>query len=166
MDVTGSVIKTTMIIKEIHIDGFGIFSEYSLSHFKEGINILIGKNEAGKSTMLKFIRYTLFGYPRFRDQRMQPIYGGNHGGRIKAIVSSNKELIFERKGNDEITLNCEGKSSHNQSQWFQFLGNATKEVFDNIYTFSLDELVDMKSIASSGVEDKLFSIGMGLGMFQ
>lgn len=163
MDVAGSVIKKTMIIKEIHIDGFGIFNKYSVSHFKEGINILIGKNEAGKSTMLKFIRYTLFGYPRFRDQRMQPIYGGNHGGRIKAIVSSNKELIFERKGNDQITLDYEGKSSHNQSQWFQFLGNATKEVFDNIYAFSLDELVDMKSISSSGVEDKLFSIGMGLG---
>lgn len=163
MDVAGSVIKTSMIIKELHIDGFGVFNKYSLTHLKEGINIVVGKNEAGKSTMLKFIRYTLFGYPRSKGQRMQPIFGGSHGGRIKAVVSSNKELTFERNGNDQITLYYEGKSSHNQSQWYQFLGNATKEVFDNIYAFSLDELVDIKSLSTSGVEDKIFSIGMGLG---
>jgi len=152
-----------MIIKEIHIDGFGIFNGFSLKNLKQGINIIIGNNEVGKSTILKFLRYTLFGYPRFKDQRMSPVNGGNHGGRIKSIISSNKEAIFERTGGDQISLHYDGRNSQNETLWFQLLGNATKEIFENVYAFSLDELVGMQSLSSSGVEDKIFSVSFGLG---
>ncbi|MBN2481141.1 MAG: AAA family ATPase [Bacteroidales bacterium] len=163
MDDARSVIKESMIIKEIHIDGFGIFHDYSLKGLKEGVNIITGNNEAGKSTMLKFLRYTLFGYPRYRDQRMQPVHGGSHGGRIIAITSANKDLILERNGNDQISLYHEGQNSQNESLWLQLLGNANKDIFENVYAFSLDELTDIKSLSASGVEDRIFSMGMGLG---
>ena len=93
-----------MIYSEIHIDGFGIFNSFSSKNLKKGINILLGDNETGKSTLLKFLKYTLFGYPRLKDQRMAPLYGGDHGGRIKGILSTGKEVVFERKGNNQINL--------------------------------------------------------------
>jgi len=155
-----------MIFKEIHIDGFGIFNSFSLTNLRQGVNIILGNNEVGKSTLLKFLRYTLFGYPRATVQRMPPIKGGEHGGRIKAILSSQKEVIFERfaggKGGS-INLLFDGKSSENQSHWFQLLDNATSELYNNVYAFSLDELVDISSLSTSGVEDKIFSVGLGLG---
>ncbi|MEK0338004.1 MAG: AAA family ATPase, partial [Nitrosopumilus sp.] len=155
-----------MIFKEIHIDGFGIFNSFSLTNLRQGVTIILGNNEVGKSTLLKFLRYTLFGYPRATDQRMPPIKGGEHGGRIKAILSSQKEVIFERfaggKGGS-INLLFDGKSSENQSHWFQLLGNATSELYNNVYAFSLHELVDLGSLSTSGVEDKIFSVGLGLG---
>jgi uncharacterized protein YhaN len=155
-----------MIFKEIHLDGFGIFNSFSLTNLRQGVNIILGNNEVGKSTLLKFLRYTLFGYPRAIDQRMPPIKGGKHGGRIKAILSSQKEVIFERfaggKGGT-INLLFDGKSSENQSYWFQLLDNATSELYNNVYAFSLHELVDLGSLSTSGVEDKIFSVGLGLG---
>ena len=152
-----------MIIRDIHIDGFGIFSGFSLTGLGHGVNIIRGNNEAGKSTLLKFIRYTLFGYPRFLDQRMAPLKGGQHGGRIRATLSSNSESVFERTGNDRIRLHFQGEETANQAQWFQLLGNASADLFNNVYAFSLDELVGMGSLNDSGVEDRIFSIGLGLG---
>lgn len=155
-----------MIFKEIHIDGFGIFNNFSLTNLRKGVNIILGNNEVGKSTLLKFLRYTLFGYPRTIDQRMPPLNGGTHGGRIISILSSGKEGIFERfaggKGG-KINLLYDKKTSENQSHWSQLLGNATAELYSNVYAFSLDELVNLESLSASGVEDKIFSVGLGLG---
>lgn len=152
-----------MIIKDIHIDGFGIFHDFSLSNLGKGVNILLGENEAGKSTLLKFIRYSLFGYPRLLQDRMQPLNGGNHGGRIRGILSSGKEALFERGGNDKIRLLYDGQESGNISQWSQLLGNASADLYNNVYAFTLDELVSMTSIHDSKMEDKIFSLGLGLG---
>jgi len=152
-----------MIIREIHIDGFGMFNSYSIKNLVKGINILSGENEAGKSTLLKFFKYTLFGYPRFKDQRMAPLYGGSHGGRIKAILSTGSEVVFERKGDDKISVFYNGNSSGNETQWLQFLGNATMDIYENVFAFSLDELKDIDKLSVSGVEDKIFSIGSGMG---
>lgn len=152
-----------MIIKDIYIDGFGIFNGFSLNKINKGINIIVGNNEAGKSTLLKFLRYTLFGYPRFKDQRMPPLRGGSHGGSVKAILSSGKEIVFKRSGDDSISFLYDGVNSQNQSQWAQLLGNASADLYNNVYSFSLEELVDISSLTESGVEDKIFSVGLGLG---
>ncbi len=152
-----------MIISEIHIDGFGMFNGFSIKNLDKGINILLGENEAGKSTLLKFFKYTLFGYPRFKDQRMPPVYGGSHGGRIKGILSTDREVVFERKGDDKIVLLYDGNTSGNETQWLQFLGNATKDIYENVFAFSLHELSGIDSLSVSGVEDKIFSIGSGMG---
>lgn len=152
-----------MIIKGIHIDGFGIFNNFSIRNLGNGLNLVLGDNEAGKSTLLKFLRFTLFGYPRLHDQRMPPLQGGSHGGRVEAILSSGKKVTFERSGNDKIMLHHEGQTSQNQSQWSQLLGNASASLYNNVYAISLDELVDLGSLSESGVEDKIFSVGLGLG---
>jgi len=153
-----------MIISEIHIDGFGLFNDFSSKNLKNGINILLGDNEVGKSTLLKFLRFTLFGYPRFKEQRMSPLFGGNHGGRIKAILSTNKVAIFERKGDNQIALSYDGNISYNETLWLQLLGNATQDIYENVFAFSLAELIDMDSLSVSGVADKIFSIGAGLNI--
>ena len=43
-----------MKIKKLKINGFGKLKDKDIE-LKEGINIIYGKNEAGKSTLLKFI---------------------------------------------------------------------------------------------------------------
>ena len=45
---------------ELHLKGFGKFHDRTIS-FTDGINVIYGKNEAGKSTMHTFIRGMLFG---------------------------------------------------------------------------------------------------------
>ena len=156
-----------MIIKNIHIDGFGIYHDFSLpTHLEKGINILYGENEAGKSTLLQFLRYTLFGYPSARKSpKMEPLAGGKHGGRIVAETLSGDQVIFERHAatkQGQIQLHYNHKVYNDENMWFRLLGNANEKLFNNIYAFTLDELIDYGSLNDSGMQDRLFSIGMGL----
>lgn len=56
-----------MRLLELHIDGFGKFHDRTIS-FNDGINIIYGKNEAGKSTLHTFIRGMIFGIERGRGR--------------------------------------------------------------------------------------------------
>ena len=56
-----------MKILDLHIDGFGKFHNRDIS-FSDGLNIVYGKNEAGKSTLHTFIRGMLFGIERQRGR--------------------------------------------------------------------------------------------------
>lgn len=56
-----------MRLLDLHINGFGKFHDTDVS-FQDGINIIYGKNEAGKSTLHTFIRGMLFGIERQRGR--------------------------------------------------------------------------------------------------
>ncbi|MGY3776855.1 ATP-binding protein [Helcococcus sueciensis] len=48
------------MIKKIYINNFGKFNNYELE-FDKGLNVIYGKNESGKSTILNFILMVLYG---------------------------------------------------------------------------------------------------------
>ena len=54
-----------MTLNELTIRGFGKFHDRTFT-FSDGINILYGKNESGKSTLHSFLRAMLFGMERAR----------------------------------------------------------------------------------------------------
>ena len=49
-----------MIIKKINIVGFGKLSDFSLD-FTSGSNVVYGKNEDGKTTIMAFIKMMFYG---------------------------------------------------------------------------------------------------------
>ncbi len=152
-----------MYIREIHIDGFGLYNDFRLRGLEQGVNVILGRNEAGKSTLHRFLRYTLFGYPHYRDQRMAPLKGGGHGGRIIASLESGDELVVDRKGNGQLSVYSGGQEFGSDSGLSRLLGNTNESIYNKVYAFTLDELVSLESLTQSGVEDRMFSIGMGLG---
>lgn len=56
-----------MKLLDLHIGGFGKFHDRDIT-FSDGLNIIYGKNEAGKSTLHTFIRAMLFGLERGRGR--------------------------------------------------------------------------------------------------
>ena len=87
-----------MRIERIHIDGFGHFADKTFGPFNSQVTIFEGANEAGKSTLLAFIRTILYGFPtRNRDEHYPPMRGGKHGGRIVVADGSGDVFPFARK---------------------------------------------------------------------
>ena len=59
-----------MKLKGWYIDGFGMFRDHEVTNLSGGLTVFAGPNEAGKSTLLAFLRGMLFGFP---DGRSRPL---------------------------------------------------------------------------------------------
>ncbi len=152
-----------MKIDRLHIDGFGVFHDKNIDGFTKGINILYGPNETGKSTLLDFIRFTLFEYPRFHDERRPPRNGGNHGGKLFLSDSTANSFSIYRNGDGkQVRFEYNGQASENLQHYRQLIGNASIDLYKNVYAITLDELMRVDQLNESGMEDRIFSMGMGL----
>lgn len=151
-----------MIINKLEIEGFGVFSNKRIEGLEKGVNVLYGKNEAGKSTLLDFIRFTLFDYPVYLKDRRPPLNGGNHGGQIKLQHSSNSELTVFRNGNKDFSLVLDGEQTNDLSVYNRLTNFASEQLFNNIFAITVDELNDISKLDKSGMKDRIFSMGMGL----
>ncbi|AJE03766.1 ATP-binding protein [Geobacter pickeringii] len=107
-------------ITSVQLPAFGRFRGADFS-FRPGMNLVSGKNEAGKSTLLDAVSGTIFGFRRDKD-RFIPWDGG---GRCEARVSfaydgremtimrdflTDKVQAVERRG-ETVTWRFEGKVS-------------------------------------------------------
>ena len=50
-----------MILEQVTIRSFGLLRNYTMD-FSDGLNIVEGANETGKSTLAAFIRFMLYGF--------------------------------------------------------------------------------------------------------
>jgi uncharacterized protein YhaN len=143
------------------IEGFGCFSNCSLpgEGLSKGLNVIIGPNEAGKSTLLDFVRFTLFGYPSGRASRREPLRGGNHGGTIAYEVTGGVFRLYRGPGRNNFYLtNDKGESCSIDTLGTHF-ASITKETFHDIFAFSLEELQTVESLERR--DDLLFSATVG-----
>jgi len=151
-----------VIINRLDIEGFGVFNDKRIEGLAKGVNVLYGKNEAGKSTLLDFIRFTLFDYPNFHKDRRPPLNGGNHGGTISLKHSTGSELSIFRSGNKGFSLLLDGEKSDDIGTYNRLTNFASEQLFNNIFAITVDELNDLSKLDESGMKDRIFSMGMGL----
>lgn len=90
-----------MIIKELQITAFGKFHKKTL-FFNNGINIVYGHNESGKSTVHKFIEAMLFGF--FKDQKSRRSYSNEYNKYLPLEESEYKGTMILNKDNNEIRI--------------------------------------------------------------
>ena len=112
-----------MTIHELKIYGFGKHCNLEIS-FYDGTNIILGRNESGKSTVASFIRALLYGMPenntsrerkKFRPGNRDVKYGGEmtfeHMGVLYKVTSEFGEskindvtILYNVTANEKISL--------------------------------------------------------------
>jgi len=150
------------------IDGFGVFRDHAGPELPDGITVLHGPNEAGKSTLLAFIRGVLFG---FKDRRSGTVYeaptGALHGGRL-VLQSDGRLLTVDRQAgrrNAPPHVTYGDGEPGTPGDLLRMLGNADKALFESIFAFSLAELQAFSSLSDEGVAERIFSAGLtGAGL--
>ena len=151
-----------MRIQELHVDGFGHFHQRTFDQVPSPVTVYYGPNEAGKSTLLAFIRTILFGFPHRYNQYYPPVTGGRHGGKITICDGTGASFVVERFAGAKGWLNIttpQGPASNAEAVLQRLTGSATSDLFRNVFAFSLDELQEATSLEdSSGV---IYNAGQG-----
>lgn len=152
-------------IEALRILGFGRFSDQHLE-LDRGLNLLTGPNEAGKSTLLAFIRAILFGFERRPSpSRYEPRAGNAFGGELVLRAPSGTLIVqrtaSRRRVEGELSLRDETGQAVAPAVLGVALGGANRELFTQVFAITLDELQDFRALASeSSVSEALFAAGM------
>ncbi len=164
-----------MYIQSFHIDNFGVFSQISVEGLSEGLTIFLGKNEAGKSTCLEFLRTMLTGYPHTRSKEAQgrqytrilPGKTGQAGGSLGIHLEDRGLVHITRrpdKGRDSLTISDAQGNVLESSLLDGLLSGVTREVYRNVFGFSLTELQVFDSLKDEGVRHALYGASFGMGL--
>lgn len=155
-----------MRLEALHVDGFGRFSDFHLEGLGPGLTVFHGDNEAGKSTLLAFIRAVLFGFPdgRSKDNPYPPLAGGQHGGRIVLVDSAGVRHTVQRhagKRGGLVQVTSPGSPAGSEAHLSALMGSAGRGLFRNVFAFSLGELQQFESLGDDEVRATLYSAGLG-----
>ncbi|MFH0911920.1 MAG: AAA family ATPase [Planctomycetota bacterium] len=157
-----------MRITRIHIDGFGLFHDLTIDAIPRGLSVFCGGNEAGKTTLLAFVRAMFFGFPdgRSRENAYLPIRGGRHGGQLELLRKDGARFLLERHAGPHggrVGLVLPDGSRSDEKALPEVLGPATRDLFARVFAFSLEELQNPDSLDAEQVKAVLYSAALGLG---
>lgn len=162
-----------MRIRKIVINGFGKFHNRNFA-LERPITLFYGHNEAGKSTLMGFIRAMLFGFPTRANMkdRYEPLQGGVHGGYIIVSDEVGREYRIERYDGaaqpsggslPKLRMTTDDGTEVDDRLLHALLGQMNEKVYNNVFAFSLDELQHFSSLQSDEVSSYLFNAGTGVG---
>ncbi|MDQ2941088.1 MAG: AAA family ATPase, partial [Chloroflexota bacterium] len=157
-----------MRIERIEIDGFGRFHDAHWS-LNEGLTVLVGANEAGKTTLLNALRALLFGFDATRDGRTwyPALAGGRRGGRLVLRTAGDERWTVERHGDrgggGALAVRAPNGNQGGQETLDRLLHGADRGLFNNIFAFGLTELQTFDTLSADGVRGRIYGAGAGLG---
>ncbi len=81
-----------MRLRKVEIEGFGKFKGFAIE-FREGLNLIYGPNNAGKTTLANFIRYLLSEASAEEIERYRPWYHDVFGGNLLVETDEGEKVI-------------------------------------------------------------------------
>ena len=96
-------------LKYARIDSFGAFSNKTVGPFAPGMNVVFGKNEAGKTTLSQFVGGLLFGWEDARTNRNT--YKPDYAERAGALVFAARPEGAFQAGDSSLTEDASRETS-------------------------------------------------------
>lgn len=157
-----------MKLTEIHVDGFGVWNDLRLRELSPDVTVLYGPNEAGKTTLMHFLRAMLYGVTSERRERyLPPREGGRPGGSLGLLTSEGPfqlERYVERGDDDRgrvaITL------PDGEQQGDRLLRDAMESVdertYCNVFAIGLDEINELGALEGAEAARWIYRLTSGL----
>ena len=136
-----------------------------LSAGHEGLHLIYGRNEAGKTSALRAISHLLFGFPHLSsDNFVHPNDQLRVGGTLRH--SNGEELEILRRRGRSNTLREADDSSVVSDQWQRrFLGDLNQATFESLFGINHERLSQAGEEIRTGkgtLGELLFAAGAGL----
>lgn len=155
-----------MRITGIEIERFGVWQNYAQPIHRDGLTVFYGPNEAGKTTLLRFIRGVLYGFPpddqllpnkkKQRRETQSGLLRVEHRGR-------EYELRRTGYGEDNGLLSVSGIAAGESTTSFMedLLASTDEKLFESVFAVGLPELQQFATLTADQVGDHLYGMTLG-----
>jgi uncharacterized protein YhaN len=157
--------KPGLRIDALRVLGFGRFANMG-RELGPGMHLLYGPNEAGKSTLLAFLRSMLFGFEkRGQAERYEPEGGGPFGGELRLGTDAGplwvRRTATGRRSEGELTVLGPDGEPLPRERLEDALAHVSRELFFDVFAFRLDELAGFERLTEQrGASEALVAASM------
>src|SRR5262245_57646976 len=153
-----------MKITDLEINGFGVWRDLKISNLSRRITAFYGPNEAGKTTMMQFVRGVLYGMsPARRKRYLPPVDGGEPGG---ALGVNDGELQFRAsriadRGPDDlgrVICTAPDGAASGDRLLREALSDVDEPTFVNVFAVGLDEMQEIGMLSGSKAGEWIYRL--------
>ncbi|MCH7685808.1 MAG: AAA family ATPase, partial [Planctomycetes bacterium] len=142
---------------------FGIWQNLSLSLDGSGLSVIHGPNEAGKSTLLRFICEVLYGFePRNVESYEEDSDAAIRGG---SLIIEHENQCFEigrsSQDNDLLRIHTDDENDSVKERLFQLLMETDAELFRHVFAVGLQEVQELATLHDEDVARHIYGLTLG-----
>lgn len=139
-------------LKYLKVGQFGALSNRLIGPFSEGLNVVFGRNEAGKTTLFSFVDGVLFGW---RDARgSQNTYKPESGTQAGALLFAARGVATATEAELSRARNADGLQGDTA-----LVDDIDADTFRTMFALNSDELRSLRN--TTDVTAKLLTAGSG-----
>ncbi len=158
-----------MKITDVQIDGFGVWSDLAITDLADPLTVFYGPNEAGKTTLLQFVRTVLYGFsPERRQRYLPPLAGGRPGGSL-GVTTINGQFRIQRTapaGRTEdfgdVSIIAADGGLQGGHLLPSLLSNLDEAIFNNVFAIGLRELQELATLNDTEAAQQLYKLSSGM----
>ena len=154
-----------MNIAEIQIDQFGAWRNLALPINRHGVTVFHGPNEAGKSTLMRFVRGMLYGFPERPGDR------SHRAGSLRIGLPTGECRLHRRAGFDvtsirgDVSLSEQFGDLQHAGQAAPVLDGAlqgiSEAVYEHVFAVGLRELQELALLDDKEVAEHIYGLTLG-----
>ena len=160
-----------MKITDVQVGGFGVWKGLSVDNISDEITVFCGYNEAGKTTLMQFIRSMMFGFSTERlNKYTPPVYGGLAGGSLDITTPTGvfevQRHVDPNRHSDPIgdltVIDGHDGSVHGRAHLSSLLSDIDESIFTNVFAIGLREIQELGALNSTAAAEQLYKLTSGL----
>lgn len=155
-----------MKITEIDIDRFRIWRSLLLRLNPSGLNVIYGPNEAGKTTLMRFVRSILYGFEPLQEESAWhrseddlPWKGAlrcEHGGRTWRVGRT-----AHRTNRGSLRISGGPMEIGKQQTLDELLSNTAEHIFSDVFAVGVRELQQLSTLGNEQVAEYIYGLSLG-----
>lgn len=159
-----------MKLERIHVERYGAWQNLDLPVDSEAVSVFFGPNEAGKTTLMRFVRGVLYGFDDDDAKRLKGAdaiapWGGSlqvqHDGAswlVRRIGKVGTRGLVTARRLDRL-----GDTATDGAALVRDLvGDVSETVYENVFAIGLPELQTLATLETNEVAEHIYSLSMGL----
>lgn len=157
-----------MKLTEIQVDGFGVWHDLRMRELSPGVTVVYGPNEAGKTTLMHFLRAMLYGVTAERRERyLPPRNGGQPGGALGLLTDDGpfRAARHVQRGEGDlgrVTVTLPDGEEQGDRLLRESLESVDEATFCNVFAIGLDEINELGALDGAEAARWIYRLTSGL----